>query len=574
MVLDNATVVAPLPAERPPAVRRRRRVPAGLAAVPPAAVLLVLTVIPVGFLVYGAFRTDAPGLASTWTWVNLDFLGSSTFLEFARNTLVIAALSSLLGFGLGLVLAVAVVRFNPPGARWLDTLIVVPAFVPPFLMALAWMLLLSPRIGYLNAALAHVHLGPLNIYTTGGIVWVMGLCSAPVCYLYIRPGLLAFDASLEEAAWVFGASRARTMRRIVLRLATPALLSSILVVFVTSLGEFGVPGVLGPQAHVDTISTALLLMVTEYPSDPNRAAVLGLTLMVVSAAGLLLNRRILKGRDFATVGSRGAVQRPTRAGRGRYLALLPCVLFALVAMVLPLAALVVGSLQPFLSPTFKSGWTLANYTDLRSYPGALTSIGNSLLLSVLAAVIGVLLAAWLARISLRGKGLLRRGVDQAATLPLAVPHVVFGLALLWMWIQLPVGLYGTKWILLVAYVGLLLPFGMRAAVAALQQIDPSLEEAGRMTGAGPFRVSARILLPLLAPALLSGATIILYHAMREISASLMLYTPGNEVMSIEIWNIFATGDYVKLFALSVLNIVLILLMVAVGNRLIRWLQRR
>lgn len=569
-----ATTSPIAPAPREPAPVRRdgwlRWVPARIVSALPIVILAVLVLIPIGYLIYGAFRTDAPGVpGGSFTLENFAFLASPDFWVVARNSILVAGATTAGAFVLGTLLAFVVVRFDPPGARWLDTFLLVPAYVPQFIMAIAWVLLLSPAIGYLNSAAATVGLPPADIYTFGGIIWVSVLTSTPVAYLYAKPALLAFDSSLEESARVFGATPGVAVRRILLPLARPALLSACLVLFVTTLGDFGIVGVIGAQARIDVIATKLLTMVTDFPSDPNAASVLGLSLMTVSLSGLLVTRKLLKNRDYVTVGTRGSKQRPNASRLQRVLGLVIALVFIFVAAVLPIAALVVGSLQAYVSPTFQSPWTFSNYTTLPAYPTLARSIVNSVLYSVGAAVICMLLSVWFARIAVRGRGILARLIDGISNLPLAIPHVVFGLALLWMWIVLPVGVYGSSWILLIAYVGLFLPFGMRAAVAAMQSIDPSLEEAGRMSGATGFRTGVRIVLPLMVPAVLAGGTIILYNGMRELSASLLVYSTGSEVMSIVIWNLYEIGNYVQLFALSVINIVLILVIVAAANHFSR-----
>jgi iron(III) transport system permease protein len=575
MATDVSLPAQPLPPDRSRRPTRGSRWSslAGRAAsnIVPTAIVAIVTVVPVGYLAYGAFRTAAPGLPGGWTTSKFNFLASHDFVHLLYNTTVIAVGGSALGFAIAVALAVAIVRMNIPGARWLDNLVVLPAYLPAFLVAVAWISLASPTIGYLNSALARLHLPIFNIYSMWGLIWVTALCSAPVAYLYIRPALLALDAAFEEAAWVLGSGKLRTIRLVVLRLTTPALLSALLVIFVTALSEFAVPAVLGPNARIYTLASEVYTLVSTYPADPNKAAVLGMVLVLVSSTGIILSRRITKRDDFITIGSRASLQRPViTGGPARIGAFLFCLLYLLVAVALPLGAILVGSLQRFPSPTFKSGWTLKNYTGLAKYPGAATSILNTLELSILAGLIGVALSVLIARMGSRRQTRLKGIVESSASLPIAVPHIVFGLALVWMWISLHnvVQLYGTKWMLLVAYVALFLPFGVRASVVAFQQIDPILEEAGRVFGASRSRITWRIVAPLMAPALLSGGTIITYHAMRELSASLLLYTPGNQVLSVQIWSLNVEGNTVELLALGLISIVLVLGVVACANRLL------
>jgi len=564
----SIAVTGPSTAAAPRTAARRRLSPLAIVAL---VLVGVLILAPIGFLVYGSLRDEAPGLPGSWTLQNFAFLVSPEFGGLLANSVIIALSSSVLGFGIGIIAALSIGRLAIPGSRWLDGMMVLPGYLPPFMVALAWTILLSPRVGYINALLQALGLPPLDIYSMGGIILVMTLCSAPLAYLYVRPAVLSLDTSMEEAAAVLGVSRMRVFRSIVMRLMTPALLSSFLVVFVTNLGEFSIPAVLGANARIYTISSQLYQLVSNYPDNPNAAAVLGLFLIGVTAIGVMINRRILRNREFVTVGSRGARNDRTASPVLRWSAFAFCLLYFLFAAVLPLAAILLGSLQPYLSPTLQSGWTLDHYAQVLFDPKTSGIIGNTLLLAVGTSVLGIVIAAIVARASIRPgrlSGLLQGG----ATLPLSVPHVVFGLALLWMWLSIgQFGVYGTPFMLLVAYLALFLPFGVQALSAAMSQLDRSLDEAARVFGAGSLRTMMRITAPLLIPAALSGFTVILYHAVRELAASLLLYTPGNEVMSVQIWSMYIEGNYVGMFAFGAINIVIVLVLVGVANRVLkRW----
>ncbi len=304
--------------------------------------------------------------------------------------------------------------------------------------------------------------------------------------------------------------------------------------------------------------------------DTGRAAVLGVVLAAASVLGLSVVIRALGQRDFATIGARHSMEAPTTPRPLRYLGLTLCIGYAVVAVALPVLVLVIGSLQPYLSTTFSSGWTFENYALMARYPGALTSIINSVLLSVLAAFVCALLSTALAYVVVRHRGRLGTLTHYVSISPLAVPHMVFAVALVWTWINTSGTLYGTKWILLAAYVALLLPYAMRAAITAFQQLNPALEEAGHMSGATRWKVILRIITPLVLPGVLAGATIVLYHAMKEISASLVLYPPGQPVIPVAIWGLALQGQFAQLFALCVVYLALIFALVA-G---VSWISRR
>lgn len=530
-------------------------------------ILAVLVVLPMWWLVVGSLREDSPGFPSGLTLDNYRFLGSSRFLGLLRTSLVISVGSTMVSLVIGLGLAIVIVRTKIPAASTWDSLVLTPAYITPFIGALGWTLLLSPNIGYLNAVLASIGLPAINIYSIGGIIWVMGLYYAPIAYLYLRPSLLRLDQSLEEGSRVLGANTWTTMRRIVLPLTLPALLSSLLIVFVNAIGQFGIPGVLGVQQGIEVVPTYLIRLVTRFPADPNSAAVMGIALTAMTVFGLWMSNRVLRGRDFTTVGTKGAQPLRVEMGPLRYLAYGFLGAYLILALILPVGVMLLASFQPFLTTNLsRSGFTLANYEYVFSFPALARSIRNSALLAVGAAVAGTTLSVLLSYIVVRTEMVGRSMVDYASTAPVAIPHTVFGLGMLWAWISIPVGVYGSRWILLFAYVALFLPYAMRSTTAAFQQIDVAMEDASRVIGAGWITTVRRIVVPLLRPALVSGAVIILYHSVRELPASLMLHSVGTEVMSVTIWNMYADGRYVQLFALAIINIAITMAAVFTMNR--------
>lgn len=527
-----------------------------------AALLIPLVVMPMAFLLYGSFQSAPPGQAGLWTLQNYDVLWSGDFLELVRNSLLLAAGVTTIALVVGAVLAIALTRWDVPLARFFDQLTIIPAYIPAFVGAIAWSFLLSPQSGYLNKPLAALGIPPINIYSWGGVVGVLSLYSVPVIYLSLRPALLSVGKSLEEAGRLLGAGRFRVVREILLPAIRPAILSSALIVFINTLADFAVVGVLGTRAHLDVVALRIVELTTKGVFDTGRAAVLGVALAMFSVVALSVIVRGLAHRDLAVIGARHNAEPPTVSRALRLLGLALCLGFTLIAVALPVAVLVVGSLQSYLSTTFNSGWTIDNYALMARYPGALTSITNSVLLSFLAATTCALLSAVLAYIVVRRGGRLGALVNYISISPLAVPHMVFAVALVWTWVSTSGVFYGTRWILLAAYVALLLPYSMRAAVTAFQQLDPVLEDAGRMSGARWSRVTFGIVAPLVLPGILAGATIVLYQAMKEISASLVLYPPGEPVIPVAIWSLSYQGQFAQLFALCVVYIALIFALVA------------
>lgn len=537
-------------------------------------ILTLLIALPLGFLSFGAFRSGPPGTEAGFTLENFRYLGSSEFFALLSRSLGIATGATLISIVGGAVLAGLAVRVRLYGGRFLQGLIVVPAYITPFIGALAWTLLLSPQIGYLNAVFDAVGIPRVSIYSHFGIVWVMGIYFAPIVYLYFRPAMLNLDRSLEESARVLGASPRVVWRRIVVPLLLPPLLSSTLIVFVSAIGQFAVPGVLGPPARIEVIPTQIVRMTTQFPSDPNGAAVLGLALLALTVGGLWLSNRALNRRDFVTMGARSAPAPRIDRTSVRLVGSSIAWGYVLLTVVVPLAVMVLASFQPFLTTDpNRIEFTLANYEYVFAFPKIARSLSNSVQLAVSAAVICGILSIFIGHLVVRGRIRGRFYVDQLSNSSIAIPHTVFGLAMLWTWVTLQVGIYGTKWILLIAYVALLLPFCVRPVVAAFRQIDVALEESGRVMGASWRVVLFRIVAPLVAPAVISGSLIVLYHAIRELAASVMLYTVGSEVISVMIWELYGEGSYVQLFALGTVLVAINLVLVAIARAMTTRFER-
>lgn len=535
----------------------------------PAAVLVPLVALPMALLVFGSFRSAPPAQSGTWTLNNYDVLWAGDFLELVANSLVLAASVTAISLLVGVALAIALTRWNVPSARFFDSVTLIPAYIPAFVGAIAWSFLLAPQSGYLNAPLTALGLPPINIFSWGGVIGVLSIYSIPIVYLYLRPALLSINPSMEEAGRLLGAGRFRVVYRVLVPAIRPAILSSALVVSVNSLADFAVVGVLGVRAHIDVTALRIVELTTKGVFDTGRAAVLGIALALVSLVGLSVIARALARRDLATIGARHKMDAPVGVQPLRWLGLALCVAYALIAVFLPIAVLVIGSLQPYLSTTFSSGWTLENYALMAGYPGAITSIGNSVLLSLLAATACAVISAALAYGIVRRGGRMGRLVNNLAFSPLAVPHTVFAVALIWTWVSTSGVFYGTRWILLAAYIALFLPYAMRTAVTAFQQLDPVLEDAGRMSGAARSRVVLRIVAPLIRPGIVAGATLVLFQAMKEISASIVLYPPGEPVIPVAIWSLSYQGQFAQLFALCVVYVALILALVAGATTLTR-----
>lgn len=536
--------------------------------------LVVLVAVPLLVLLGAAFRIEPPGIPSEYTLSNFKDLLNSEALVLLRNSLIIGLGTTVLGLIIGGTLAVVLLRSNIIGGKRLDGLVMIPAYMSPFMGAIAWMIMFAPDIGYGTAVLRSLGLPPINIYSFGGIILVMGIYYAPIAYLYIRSMLANIDPSLEEAARVLGSSPRSTLRRIVLPLALPAILSSMLLVLVAALGQFGVPGVLGLREGIEVIPTKIVQYATNFPSEPTKAAALGVELAIFALIVLWVNNKAVNRRDYATIATRGG---RTGGTRNTARAIVPTVLawiYVFFAAILPIFALVISSLMPYLTTKLGSvDFSLHNYVYvLTEFPLSIRAITNSVLLALAAGIIATAMAMVLSHMRYRTRSRFRQPLDYLSTISASIPHSVIGLSFLWAWliiptvIPLPFPIYGTVWIILMLYVAMFIPYASRATNSAMLQVDKSFEEAGRVLGASWPVMVRRVSLPLLRPGLLTAVIIVFYHAVRELPASMLVVTPGNEVLATAIWSMYTEGQWVRLFAL--VNINLLLVFVAV------WIMRR
>ena len=539
-----------------------------------SAVLLIwLVLYPLLVLFVGSLRTDLPMRPGVFTLANFSALfADPANLAAIVNTVVSSALATMLAVAIGVALAWVTSRTDAPGRRFFDNAFVIPYYLSPFIGAIAWTLLANPRIGFINNLFTEV-LGfedaPLNIYSLGGLVFVMALYYSPIVFLFVAGALRSMDPALEEASRIHGVGAFGTALRVTLPVVAPAITSSALLVFLNAAGQFGIPAVIGIPAHYDVITTRIWVGLGYFPPRYTEAAAFAVVLLAFSTVVVLVQHRLLARKSFATITGKGF--RPTVAalGRLRWLALALCILYLLLSIVLPYGALVFTSFQPYLSFAFEPGtWTLAKYAEvLFDNPQTVRAIVNSLILGIAGATLTIFFSLIIGYIVLRTRVKGRFVLDYLATLPAGVPAVVFGVALLWGYIFLPVPIYGTIWMLLIAYIAHYIPFGVRAATSGLAQISVELEESSRLHGGSWIGTMRRIVVPLLKPALTAGWILLFVEFIRSLSLSILLYTPQSVVMPVVIYELYETGAYPALAAFSVLQTALVFVAIYAARKI-------
>ena len=544
-----------------------------------AGLVAYLALVPLVFLLYGSFLTPiVGGQGGTFTLQHyLKAYFDASGLPILGNSVAFAGGTAVVAFAIGTLLAWVTERTNTPLRRVFFGLSLIPLIIPGILFSLSWIFLLSPRIGLLNLViqrLLHLPSAPFNIYSLGGMIWVEGLHWSPLVYLMMSAAFRSMDPALEESAVMAGANPLVAFMRVTLRLSLPTVISVILVLFLRGIETFEVPAIIGLPAGIHVFTSRIYLAVKGYPSNLGLAGAYSTILLLMSLASIYLYARVTRQANrFATVTGRGYRPRLSDLGPWRFLTAALVVGYLGLMVLLPLLVLLWNSLLPFYLPPSARALpllTLRNYASVLTLPSIQRAIVNTTLLSVGSgtAVMGLTaVIAWVTvRSRLRGRWLL----DQLASLPLVFPGVVLGVALATTYLVLPVPIYGTLWILLIAYVTRYIPYGMRASSAALLQIHRELEEAAEVSGASWWRGFVRIVLPLLGPGLLAGWIYVVIVSARELSSSILLWGPGGEVLSVMIFDLWQSGHPQELAALGILLVLALLAVIAAARRLFRY----
>jgi iron(III) transport system permease protein len=360
------------------------------------------------------------------------------------------------------------------------------------------------------------------------------------------------------------------LRRVTMPLLRPAMISAALLMFVQSLESFEVPGLLGLQNGIYVFTSRIYFVLRAYPIDYGAAGAYAIGLLVIAAAGVLFSGWLQRSsRNFQTVTGKAFRPRPVELGRARPFVGAGVILYFLITVVLPVAVLVYASLlKYYAAPTRKtlSQMTFANYRTVWHQPLAFTALKNSLIVGIGAATAVMILTSIVSWVVLRTRAPGRRLLDLLAFTPIVIPGLVLGLALSFVYLRTPLPIYGTLLILLISYCTRYLPYGMRYSSSAMAQMSPELEESAAVNGASWFQTFRRVLLPLMSGGILAGWVYILVVSFRELSSTILLYSPGKEVLSVLIWEQFENGQFTTLAALGVCMVVLLFLLVSIAYR--------
>jgi len=527
-------------------------------------------------LLYGSIRSAPIGEpGATYTIQNyVKAYFDREFYLLLLNSVYYAIGTCTLTFLIGTFLAWVSERTNTPFKKLFVVMSLIPFIIPGILSTISWILLLSPKIGLINIVvkeLLRLESAPFNVYSMWGMIFAEAIHLYPLVFLLMSAAFRNMDTSLEEAALTAGSSTLQTFCRVTLPLMRPAMFSVLLINFIRGIEAFEVPALIGVPAKISVFTTKIFLAIHQFPSDFGLAGAYAVTLLAISTVGVLIYGRITRREErYATVTGKGYRPRVIDLGGWKYVTLGISFLIFFLAVILPVFVLLWSSFIPYYgvpSRELMEKMTFANYQYILNYPLALTAFKNSFYLSVGSATLVMLLTSVIAWITVKtklpGRGLL----DTVTFIPIAMPGIVLGVSLIWVYLTLPIPIYGTIWVLLLAYITKFMPYGVRAASASMIQINKELEEASLTAGGTWFQTFRKVVLPLLMPGFTAGWIYISIIALRELSTSILLYSYNSTVLSIMAFDLWEGGQYTYVCALGVLMVLLLVAMAFTARKL-------
>lgn len=526
-----------------------------------AGFLVLLIGLPVAWLLYYAVTDRAGSL----TFANFVTLASDpSFTEPLVTTLILCVSVAIAAAAVASPIAWLVARTDLPLRRTIRVMMTASFVTPPFLGAIAWEILAAPNSGILNQAwraLSGASDPLLNIYSLPGLVFVISCYTAPYVFVLVANALDRIPADLEDAAGILGAKRWRVTLTVTLPLAIPAILAGALIAFLQAMTLFGSPAILALPAGFHTVTTKIFSLF-QFPPKPQLAAAAALPLLVVTILLLTAQTRLLGRRGYAVVGGKSGEPRLLRLGRLRIPAFALVLSVLSLPLILPYAALLKASVSSF--PGAPIAYEFLTWRHLYfvfvEFSQTQKAFWNTLVLALGTATLGTVLALVISYLTARRAIAGSRFLEFLATAPVAIPGIVLGVGLFLSYTRPPLALYGTLWILLLAFLTIELPVAFQQLRSSFRAVHPELEEASRILGAGRLGTLARITAPLLKSGVVAAWCFIFIGVVRELSAAIMLFTANTKVLSVVIYDLNESGD---LGAIAVLGVAMLLVTFAV-----------
>lgn len=541
--------------------------------------LFFIVIAPILMLVYASLISvpPRPGHEVSWSNFTLDnfaFITSSNTITATINSLTIGLFGTLFALLGGGALAWLAARTDVPGRPLVQLAGIVPMFVSPLVGALAWSFIGSPSpTGYANLLMRELGLDvTVNLYSVSGIIFVFALYYIPYAFLFIYSALTLMNPELEEVARVHGATIRKTASFVTFPLVAPAILGSALLTFVLIIENFPVPQVLGTPSRINTLPSFIFNLMNTAPSRPNEAAGVGLLLMLVMSVVIWIQRRIISAREYATVTGKGFRPRMIELGKWRWPAFSFVAVYIMLAVVLPFFALFQMAfrqhsfIEDFWGLFDRTAFTMFHFNAVLDYAPFRIGLRNSIIASILTAVIGGALHLMMSYTVYRTKTPGRQWIEYVAMLPLAAPALVLGIGFLWTWLLLPFPLYGTLGILVVAFAVRFMPQGFRSISSSILQVHRDLEESAFVAGASRTRTTVEVTIPLIRSGVVSTMVLLLILSMRELSAAIFLFTSNTRVLSVVIFDLWFSGVLARAAAVSLIYAGLLLVVVMFARR--------
>lgn len=526
-------------------------------------ILLYFIVLPLAVLIIDSVVVDGHLDVSSYLTVYGQAVNMRALTNTAKISILVMILSVLITFPLAWLIG----RTDLPGRKKFRTILVASYMIPPYVGAIAWTQLLNPDVGYLNALLKTIFSlskAPFNIYTEGGLIWVLTLFYSPFAFITISRAMEKMDPTLEEASRVSGASPLRVLWDVTLPLMAPSILAGGLLVFIGAGSAFGIPAIVGMPGNIEVLTTRIVSFVyMGNDSGIRNATTLAVSLMIL-ANGLLFFMTWFMGRkDYTTIGGKSTRPALMELGKWKGLATFLVAVYAFIAVILPLGSIVITSFMVSMS----KGLSLDNFgfdawIPVLENSQYLDCIWRSLGYAFIAATIGTILSLFVAYLSVKTHVKGRSLPDLLVMVGGSTPSVVIALALIITFSgNYGLNLYSTMWILIVSYLVKYMTMSVRTIAASLSQVSSSLEEAGLNSGAGWLRICKDIIMPLIAPSIVAGWFLIFMPSFYELTMSNLLYGSDTQTIGVLLYELQTYADTQNASVMSVI----ILIIVMVGN---------
>ncbi|GAA3929315.1 iron ABC transporter permease [Microbacterium soli] len=542
-------------------------------------VMVVLVIIPMIMLLIAAF-TDSPPRPGdplgNFTVENFNAILTSRGITAAVNSIIIAVCAGAFAVAIGTGLAWVAARTDVPWRAVAQTAGIIPLFISAFVGAMAWSLVASPRSGYINLLFSTLGWNiTWDVYSIGGIIFVQSLYYSPYPFLFVYGALRLMNPELEEAALVHGARQWTVVTNVTLPIIRPALLGAGVLTFALILEDFPIPTILGAANDVQTLPSYVYSLMTVAPSEVNQASAVGIVLLALLVIIIVTQRLLLKGKAYTTVSGKGFRPGMIKLGRWRWPVFSLVMLYLFLAIVVPIAALAVAAfsgaryLSSFRDLFDPSAYSADAFIDSVTSRAFIQATSNSFIAGGAAALFGLVLFVLLAYFVLRTNLIGKRFLGVLTVAPVAIPSLVMGIAFFWTWSVIPLPVYGTLAVLVLAYIARFIPQGYGGIAASMEQIHPDLEAAAEVSGAGKMRALWWATVPLLRTSIISAGLMVLILSIRELASSIFLFTSRTRVLSVLVFGQWENGQWDRVASMSLAYSAILLVITVVGGK---WLK--